>query len=109
MIADEAHSSQSGRTAVKLREVLTAEQLDEDAELSSEDVINLTLEARKASGSISYFAFTATPKAKTLELFGRPPIRRSLLGRATFRSRFTCTACGRRSRRGSFSMCSATT
>ncbi|QCZ94371.1 type I restriction endonuclease subunit R [Salinimonas iocasae] len=73
VIADEAHSSQTGTTARKLREVLMAEQLDKsDEELSSDDILRLTLEARKGSNKISYFAFTATPKGKTLELFGRP-------------------------------------
>ena len=88
VIADEAHSSQTGTTARKLREVLMAEKIgtekitaDEDSansepvELSSEDILRLTLEARKGSKNISYFAFTATPKGKTLELFGRPPER----------------------------------
>ena len=85
VIADEAHSSQTGTTARKLREVLMAEktgveQLDGDeesasgdTELSSEDMLRLSLEARKGSNKLSYFAFTATPKAKTLELFGRRP------------------------------------
>ncbi len=73
VIADEAHSSQTGTTARKLREVLMAEQIENaDEELSSEDILRITLEARKGSNKISYFAFTATPKAKTLELFGRP-------------------------------------
>ncbi|GHB67746.1 type I restriction-modification system, restriction (R) subunit [Psychrosphaera saromensis] len=78
VIADEAHSSQTGTTARKLREVLMseklgAEQLGEDGELASEDILRLSLEARKGSKNISYFAFTATPKGKTLELFGRCP------------------------------------
>ncbi|MGL6175976.1 MAG: type I restriction enzyme subunit R domain-containing protein, partial [Vibrionaceae bacterium] len=85
VIADEAHSSQTGTTARKLREVLMAEKIgaeqsdgDEEgaageAELSSEDMLRLSLEARKGSNKLSYFAFTATPKAKTLELFGRRP------------------------------------
>lgn len=72
VIADEAHSSQSGSTARQLREVLMAEELKEEQELSAEDVMNATLAARGGSNNISYFAFTATPKAKTLELFGRP-------------------------------------
>ncbi|WP_421910451.1 type I restriction endonuclease subunit R [Marinobacter sp.] len=72
VIADEAHSSQTGSTARKLREVLMAEELGEDPELTAEDVMNATLAARGGSRQISYFAFTATPKAKTLELFGRP-------------------------------------
>ncbi|OUR60253.1 restriction endonuclease subunit R [Colwellia sp. 39_35_sub15_T18] len=81
VIADEAHSSQTGTTARKLREVLMAEKTggdEEDAnrepvELTSEDILRLSLEARKGSKNISYFAFTATPKGKTLELFGRCP------------------------------------
>ncbi|HHA1657215.1 TPA: type I restriction endonuclease subunit R [Enterobacter hormaechei subsp. xiangfangensis] len=72
VIADEAHSSQTGTTARQLREVLMAEKIDEE-EMDGQDVINATLEARRGSSNISYFAFTATPKAKTLELFGRPP------------------------------------
>ena len=75
VIADEAHSSQTGTTARKLREVLMAQQLGDEEELDSEDILRLTLEARKGSKNISYFAFTATPKGKTLELFGRPPER----------------------------------
>ncbi|MBB1489488.1 type I restriction endonuclease subunit R [Oceanospirillum sediminis] len=72
VIADEAHSSQTGSTARQLREVLMAEQLSDEQDLSAEDVMNATLSARGGSDKISYFAFTATPKAKTLELFGRP-------------------------------------
>ncbi|KTA85922.1 type I restriction endonuclease subunit R [Aeromonas salmonicida] len=72
VVADEAHSSQTGSTARQLREVLMAEQLDGEEELSAEDMMNLTLAARGGSENISYFAFTATPKGKTLELFGRP-------------------------------------
>ncbi len=72
VIADEAHSSQTGSTARKLREVLMAEELGDEQELSAEDVMNATLTARGGSDKISYFAFTATPKPKTLELFGRP-------------------------------------
>ena len=73
VIADEAHSSQTGSTARKLREVLHVEQVEEGEELSAEGLLDLALEARKPSENISYFAFTATPKPKTLELFGRPP------------------------------------
>lgn len=75
IIADEAHSSQTGSSARKVREVLTAEQRegDADTEVSAEDMINLALEARRSSKNLSYFAFTATPKARTMELFGRLP------------------------------------
>lgn len=73
IIADEAHSSQSGSTARKLREVLMTEQLDDEVELTAEDILDLTLAARRGSTNLSYYAFTATPKPKTLELFGRCP------------------------------------
>lgn len=73
IIADEAHSSQTGKTAKQLREVLTAEQIEEGEEITAEDVLAATLTARSESANISYFAFTATPKAKTLELFGQLP------------------------------------
>lgn len=70
VIADEAHSSQTGKTASKLKEVLQAE-LKEEEELSAEDILRLSVESRKTAKNISYFAFTATPKPATLEIFGR--------------------------------------
>ena len=73
IIADEAHSSQTGRTAGKLKEVLNKEESDEEEESTAEDKLNESIEARKASKNLSYYAFTATPKSKTLELFGRLP------------------------------------
>jgi len=73
VIADEAHSSQSGSTARQLKEVLIVDNNDELEELSTEDLLDATVAARKGSENLSYFAFTATPKAKTLELFGRVP------------------------------------
>lgn len=72
IIADEAHSSQTGATARKLKEVLMIEAND-DEELSSDEIIATTIASRRASKNLSYFAFTATPKTKTLELFGRLP------------------------------------
>ncbi|HRW09274.1 MAG TPA: type I restriction endonuclease [Caldilineaceae bacterium] len=72
VIADEAHSSQSGGTVAKLKQVLTAEQIEEGVEVSAEDVMVASMEARKPPANVSFFAFTATPKAKTIELFGRP-------------------------------------
>jgi type I restriction enzyme R subunit len=82
VIIDEAHSSQSGKTAVQLREALSKEGFtaeaaelgkegDEDKEVTSEDLVARLMSARKRPTNISYYAFTATPKAKTLELFGR--------------------------------------
>lgn len=73
IIADEAHSSQTGSTARKLKEVLMLDERDGDEELSSEDILDATVAARRTAKNLSYFAFTATPKTKTLELFGRVP------------------------------------
>jgi len=73
IIADEAHSSQTGSTAKQLKEVLTAEQIEEGVQVSAEDIITASIESRAASSSLSFYAFTATPKAKTLEMFGVLP------------------------------------
>ena len=76
VIADEAHSSQSGQVAGKLKSVLTAEELediDDGGEIDVEAVLAAEATERAESANISYFAFTATPKGKTLELFGRKP------------------------------------
>ncbi len=77
VIADEAHSSQTGSAASKLKAILGSEvsQTDsaaEPTEVSAEDLIDAAVQARGPCDRISYYAFTATPKAKTLELFGRP-------------------------------------
>ncbi|MCB0827092.1 MAG: type I restriction endonuclease subunit R, partial [Armatimonadetes bacterium] len=72
VIADEAHSSQSGGTAAMLKRVLTTEQIEEGEEIAAEDMMVAAMEARKPPSNVSFFAFTATPKAKTIELFGRP-------------------------------------
>ena len=73
VIADEAHSSQSGSSAVKLRKVLGALELPEGEGISTEDLLRAEMEGRRAPFNVSFYAFTATPKAKTLELFGRVP------------------------------------
>ncbi len=73
IIADEAHSSQSGSTAGKLKEVLSSEAREDDTEITAEDALAASVEARKGTTNLSYYAFTATPKSKTLELFGRVP------------------------------------
>ena len=74
VIADEAHSSQSGSAAASVRELLyLAETLDsaEDAEPGADqDALNAMAAHADEDRRISFFAFTATPKAKTLELFG---------------------------------------
>ena len=72
VIADEAHSSQTGSSATKLKAILGADK-PEGEEISAEELLDAAVAARKPSERISYYAFTATPKAKTLELFGRPP------------------------------------
>jgi len=71
IMIDEAHSSQSGRTAAKMNIALSEVGAEKDEE-STEDAINRIIEARKMLPNASYFAFTATPKAKTLEVFGEP-------------------------------------
>lgn len=73
VIADEAHSSQTGSAAANLRRVLGREMpKDEDgAEITFEDLLDADIAARTRPGNVAYFAFTATPKSKTLELFGR--------------------------------------
>ncbi len=76
VVADEAHSSQTGATANQLKETLTQEELAELAdggEIDTETMLATQMTARADSGNISWFAFTATPKARTLELFGRRP------------------------------------
>lgn len=76
VIADEAHSSQTGEAASKLKQVLSAEELQDLAdggEVSTEDLLIAQMAARANDRGITYVAFTATPKAKTLELFGRRP------------------------------------
>ena len=73
IIADEAHSSQTGATARQLKEVLMVEARDEDEELTPDDILDAMVASRRESQNLSYFAFTATPKPKTLELFGRLP------------------------------------
>lgn len=70
VIADEAHSSQTGKTAMKLKEVLQSEQADEHL-VTGEDILVNQIAAQGKAKNISYFAFTATPKPKTLEIFGR--------------------------------------
>ena len=71
IIIDEAHSSQGGRTSAAMSMALSAEGAEEDDE-TTEDAINRIMEARKLLPNASYFAFTATPKNKTLEIFGEP-------------------------------------
>jgi type I restriction enzyme R subunit len=71
IVIDEAHSSQGGRTSAKMNIALSATGGEEEEE-TVEDAINRIMEARKVLPNASYFAFTATPKNKTLEIFGEP-------------------------------------
>ena len=75
VIADEAHSSQTGEAASKLKLVLSADEQQELADggaITAEDILAAQMTTRADRSGITYVAFTATPKAKTLELFGRP-------------------------------------
>lgn len=78
VIVDEAHSSQGGEATKKMKEVLSAKSLEE-AEIEdghsgldedAEDYIRKSMAARGKQGNLSFFAFTATPKSKTIEVFG---------------------------------------
>ncbi len=71
IIIDEAHSSQGGRTTAAMSMALSEAGVEEDDE-TIEDTINRIMESRKMLHNASYFAFTATPKNKTLEIFGEP-------------------------------------
>lgn len=68
IIIDEAHSGQSGRNSAQMNLALSG--LATDDEMDNEDKINAMMEGRKLLKTASYFAFTATPKNKTLETFG---------------------------------------
>ena len=71
IIIDEAHSSQGGRTSASVSMALGEAGAEEEDE-TTEDKINRLMEAKKLLPNASYFAFTATPKNKTLEIFGAP-------------------------------------
>lgn len=69
ILIDEAHSSQNGSLSAKMNMVLSGNVYDDEDDL--EDKINTIIEGRKMVKNASYFAFTATPKNKTLEMFGK--------------------------------------
>ena len=76
VIADEAHSSQAGEAASNLRAVLSPEELkelDDGGDVSTEDILAAQMAARADDRGITFVAFTATPKNKTLEIFGTRP------------------------------------
>jgi type I restriction enzyme R subunit len=75
LLIDEAHSSQGGKTTAKMHMALSAagtpdDDDEDDPEDAIEEAVNRLIESRKMLSNASYFAFTATPKNKTLELFG---------------------------------------
>jgi type I restriction enzyme R subunit len=77
IVIDEAHSGQGGKTSAAMGKALgEGAASDGDEERDAEDVVNAALEARMSARKMltnaSYFAFTATPKNKTLEMFGEP-------------------------------------
>lgn len=75
IIIDEAHSSQGGKTTAAMNMAVAEKPSEYKAEwdeLDAEDKINKIMEGRKMVTNASYFAFTATPKNKTLEIFGEP-------------------------------------
>ena len=76
VIVDEAHSSMGGETAAEMKGVLSAASSDDEDEPSThpdqEDEIIKAMGKRGRQPNLSFFAFTATPKYKTLEIFGRP-------------------------------------
>jgi type I restriction enzyme R subunit len=81
VIVDEAHSSQSGEGVTKMKQVLTGRTLEQAAadeadhanvDDTAEDNIRRVMESRGKQANLSFFAFTATPKPKTLQVFGQP-------------------------------------
>ncbi len=78
VIIDEAHSSQTGEAAADLRRALSLEEAEQEEATEEaqrgdgQDLLARSLSGRGRPGNLSFFAFTATPKAKTLELFGTP-------------------------------------
>jgi type I restriction enzyme, R subunit len=76
IIIDEAHSSQGGKTSAAMSQALADSDAGDDEDADPEDVVNYALvkriAARRMLDNASYFAFTATPKNKTLEMFGEP-------------------------------------
>jgi type I restriction enzyme R subunit len=74
VIVDEAHSSQTGETARELKAILGAKAQagNEEEEADWEDQLNQIMASRGQQKNLSFFAFTATPKGKTLDLFGCP-------------------------------------
>lgn len=71
VVADEAHSSQTGSAARNLKELLVDVELDDNEDISADDLLAAKDSAIAAASNITFIALTATPKAKTIRLFGR--------------------------------------
>jgi type I restriction enzyme R subunit len=90
VIIDEAHSSQGSKASAALNQALASEEQPLSEGTDIEDFVNAVIEermrSRKLMNNASYFAFTATAKAKTLELFGTPlpPDGEGKIGRRPF-------------------------
>jgi len=90
VIIDEAHSSQGSKASAALNQSLADGSQNQDDDADMEDVVNEVIEerirSRKLLANASYFAFSATPKPKTLELFGipLPPDGEGKIGRRPF-------------------------
>ena len=72
LVIDEAHTSQTGSSASKLRATLALDKDEDLASMTSDEILLRLQEVKKFPPNVSYFAFTATPKHSTLTLFGRP-------------------------------------
>ena len=86
IVIDEAHSSQGGKTSAAVSMALGTAGAVEEEEETTEDKINREMESRKLLTNASYFAFTATPKNKTLEIFGEPLPKGDQVGHVPFHS-----------------------
>jgi type I restriction enzyme R subunit len=107
VIADEAHSSQTGEAAAKLKAVLSADELKElndGGEVGTEDILAAQMASRADDGGITYVAFTATPKTKTMQLFGTRPDPTRPAGKAICPVPSMSIPCGKPSRKVSSSM-----
>ena len=85
IIIDEAHSSQGGKMSAAVSIALGEAGVDDDED-TTEDKINRLMESRQMLPNASYFAFTATPKNKTLEIFGDPEDKGANVGHVPFHS-----------------------
>jgi type I restriction enzyme R subunit len=72
VIIDEAHTSQTGKTATKLRALLTLDKDEDMDKMTADEILTKLQEVRGMPKNVSHFAFTATPKHPTYMLFGRP-------------------------------------